>query len=68
MLPTVAGMTGIHYYSQLFSIEVESLKLFAQAGLELQSSQILASQVMRILGMSHQQLAKKHNIFRLAMI
>jgi hypothetical protein len=35
MLLVVAGMTGVPY---VFSVKMESRKVFAQAGLELQSS------------------------------
>jgi hypothetical protein len=30
----IAGMTGVHHHSQLLLVEIETHKLFAQAGLE----------------------------------
>jgi hypothetical protein len=34
----VAGMTGMHQHTQLLLVEMGSPKIFAQAGLKLQSS------------------------------
>jgi hypothetical protein len=41
MLLAVAGMTGMYYHTQLFSIEMEVLKTSSPTGLELPLSQSL---------------------------
>jgi hypothetical protein len=33
-LPVLAGMTGVCHHTQLFSIEVKSVNIFAQSGIE----------------------------------
>jgi hypothetical protein len=58
MLPTIAGMTGVHHYAQLL-LEMGSYECFAQGWPRTTVLPISDSQLARIIGLSHQHLAKK---------
>jgi hypothetical protein len=52
MLPTIPGMTGMDYNAQFFSVEMMSHEfIFAWPGTAI--FLVSASQVVRIIGLSH---------------
>jgi hypothetical protein len=55
-------MAGMWHHAQLFSVEIGSHNFFAWAGLEQMIFLILASQVARIIGVSHRCLVH-HEFF-----
>jgi hypothetical protein len=57
LLTSIVGMTGEHHHTQLFSVKMGSFKLFCLGWPETSFFPISASQVAKITGVSHCNLA-----------
>jgi hypothetical protein len=53
LVPPIAGMTGAHHHTKLFSVEIEPHELFGPGWPGTVILTISASKVGRIIGMSH---------------